>query len=173
VLRERERWSTLAASGLALLGVVVMLNGALAQGRLPGDALALAMTVLMAIMMVTIRRHRETPMLPAAALSAFVSALLVLPAARPLGVDAVQFGYLALFGVTQFGLGLLLLTLGSRLISPTRVALIGNLELPLAPALVWLAFGEAPAPATWAGGTLVLLAVIGDLLTARLREAGA
>ena len=106
-------------------------------------------------------------MLPAAALSAFASALLVWPVVSPSAPDGMQFVYLVLFGVTQFGLGLLLLTLGSRLISPTRAALIGNLEIPLAPAMVWAAFGEVPPAATCVGGLLVMLAVIGDLLSAR------
>jgi hypothetical protein len=43
---------------------------------------------------------------------------------------------LALFGVTQFGLGLLLLALGIRHVSATRAAVINVLDSPLAP--VWV-----------------------------------
>jgi drug/metabolite transporter (DMT)-like permease len=107
-------------------------------------------------------------MLPAASLSAFASALLVLPVASPGAPDIQQFVYLVLFGVAQFGLGLLLLTLGSRMISPTRASLIGNLEIPLAPALVWVGFGEIPPSATCIGGSLVMLAVLGDLLVTKV-----
>jgi drug/metabolite transporter (DMT)-like permease len=167
-LRERERRATLIASAVALLGVVLMFEAAVTNGHVFGNLLALVMTTVIAVMVIVIRRHRDTPMLPAAALSAFASALLVWPVASPGAPDAVQFIYLVLFGVTQFGLGLLLLTLGSRLISPTRAALIGNLEIPLAPALVWAAFGEVPPAATCIGGGLVMLAVIGDLLSEHL-----
>ncbi len=162
-LGSRESRVTLAASGVALLGVVVMFGAAASEGHLFGDLLALAMTLLMAMFMVLVRRNRDTPMLPAAALSAFGSAVLVLPVASPLAPGGVAFVWLALFGITQFGLGLLLLTLGSRLISPPRTALIGNLEIPLAPAMVWLAFGEVPSLVSCAGGLLVLGAVVGDL----------
>ncbi len=163
VLGERERWTRLLASLVALAGVAWMVGGAAGDGRLAGDALALAMTLLIAAMMVIIRANRETDMLPAAALSAFASAALALPAAHPLSVDLPELGRLALFGMSQFGLGLMLLTLGSRLVPPTRAALLGNVEIPLGPLLVWAAFGEVPPWATVAGGALVLATVAFDL----------
>jgi drug/metabolite transporter (DMT)-like permease len=61
-------------------------------------------------------------------------------------------------------LGLLLLTLGTRLFSATRSALIGSLETPLAPAWVKLAVGEIPAAATVVGGLIVLAAILADIL---------
>src|SRR4249920_1223444 len=142
---DRERWTTLAASVVALLGVVVTVEAALASGHLFGNLLALLMTVLISAMMVVIHRYRAVSMLPAACLSAFLCALVVWPWANPMSATGWNFVNLALFGTTQFGLGLLLLTIGTRLISATRSALIGALETPLAPALVWLAFGEVPA----------------------------
>jgi drug/metabolite transporter (DMT)-like permease len=58
----------------------------------------------------------------------------------------LQFAQLALFGVCQLGLGLGLLTAGTKLLSASRVALIGGLDVPLAPIWVWIAFDETPAP---------------------------
>jgi drug/metabolite transporter (DMT)-like permease len=152
------------ASALALVGVVVMCGGALSMGKLRGDLLALAMTGLMALMMVVIRRNRHVSMLPAACLSAFVCAVAVLPLAHPTAVTAADFALLGLFGTTQFGLGLLLLTVGSRLISATRASLLANLELPFAPLWVWLAFGEVPSPPTCVDGGIVCAAVVLDLV---------
>jgi drug/metabolite transporter (DMT)-like permease len=126
------------------------------------------MTVLISAMMVIIRQRRDTPMLPAAALSAFAVALVVAPVATPRAGLGENWIYLVLFGTAQFGLGLLLLTLGTRLISATRSALIGSLETPLAPLWVWLAFGEVPSLMTCVGGAVVMAAVVADmLLTAR------
>jgi drug/metabolite transporter (DMT)-like permease len=64
--------------------------------------------------------------------------------------------YLALFGVTQFGLGLVLLTMGTRLVTAIRSSLIN----PLARAWVWLAFGEVPTFATCIGGPIVVVAIV-------------
>lgn len=163
----RERRATLLASGVALLGVIVMVVPTLGSGRLPGNALAFAMTVLISAMMVVMRHHRDVCMLPAAALSAVLCALVVWPWASPTAVSVLDFGWLVLFGTTQFGLGQLLLTLGLRSVSATRSALIGALETPLAPAIVWLVLGEVPALMTCVGGAIVLAAVFGDLLAAK------
>ena len=164
---ERERRSTFVASSVALLGVVVMVVDAAGSGRWLGNLLAVVMTVLISAMMVVIRRQRAVCMLPAASLSAFLCALLAWPLAEPASVSGDDFGYLILFGTLQFGLGLLLLTLGTRLISAPRSALIGALETPLAPALVWLAFGEVPTLMACIGGVIVLGAVVADLLVAK------
>ena len=168
----RESRATLAASVVALAGVVVMVVPTLGSGQLAGNLLAFAMTLLIAAMMVVMRHHRDVCMLPAAALSCFLCALVVWPWAAPAGVSAADFAGLALFGTVQFGLGQLLLTLGLRSVSATRSALIGALETPLAPALVWLALGEVPAAATFAGGAIVLAAVAWDLFAARYGTRG-
>ena len=162
---ERESSATLVASTGALLGVIVMVGGAVLEGHLFGDLLAFGMTICMALVMIIIRRHRDTPMLPAACLSAFLCPLVVAPIARLAVVSPTDLFYLALFGITQFGLGLLLLTLGARLISATESALISALEGPLAPLWVWLAFREIPSPATLAGGTIVMIAVSAHILS--------
>jgi drug/metabolite transporter (DMT)-like permease len=164
--REREGRVTLLASLTALLGVVLTFDGAVPAGRLLGNLLALVMTILISAMMVIIRARRDTPMLPASCLSAFALAVLVAPVATPSAGLGENWIYLVLFGTAQFGLGLLLLTLGTRLISATRSALIGSLETPLAPLWVWLAFGEVPALMTCVGGAVVMAAVVADMLLA-------
>jgi drug/metabolite transporter (DMT)-like permease len=161
----REPASTLLASLVALAGVAIMFDVARLDGHLIGDLLAITMTVLMSTMMVVIRRHRHVSMLPAACLSAFLSAIAVLPVAHPATAFGPGFIWFVLFGTMQFGLGLLLLTMGTRLVSATRAALIGALEVPVACVWVWLAFGEVPPFASFVGGAIVMLAVIGNLLT--------
>ncbi len=162
-MRQRVGWVTLFACLLALLGVVVMMGQAASAGTLSGNLLALAMTALMALMMVVIRRHHRVSMLPASCLSAFASAAIALPLASPVPESGAAFLLLVLFGV-QFGVGLLLLTLGSRRIPAVRAALLANLELPLAPIWVWLAFNQVPSLLTCLGGAIVCAAILLDTL---------
>jgi drug/metabolite transporter (DMT)-like permease len=70
---------------------------------------------------------------------------------------------LALFGVTQSALGLVLFGLGSRMIPAAEATLLTALDVPLAPLWVWLVFGEQPSPYTLAGGVIVLAAVAGHI----------
>lgn len=160
----RERRSTLLASLVALLGVAVTFDAARLDGHLFGDLLAVAMTLLMSAMMVVIRHHRGVSMLPASCLSALLGAVAVLPASHPATAFGPHFIWFVLFGTTQFGLGLLLLTVGTRLISATRSALIYAVEVPLGCVWVWLAFGEVPSAASFAGGAIVMAAVVADLV---------
>jgi drug/metabolite transporter (DMT)-like permease len=166
-LGTRTGRSTLAASAVALIGVAVMMRAALSAGHLAGNLLALGMTLCMSLMMVIIRHHRAVPMLPAASLSALLSALATWPVAAPGSAGSAAIGWLLLFGITQFGLGLLLLTLGTRLVSAAEAALLGSLDAPLAPLWVWLAFDEVPPAMTCLGGVIVMAAVAGHLLLSR------
>jgi drug/metabolite transporter (DMT)-like permease len=154
-----ETWTTLVASLFALLGVSIMVSGTGSEGHLIGDLLALGMTGCMAVMMLIIRRHQQTSMLPAACLSALLCPLAVWPFASPFSIGLQDLSELFLFGTTQFGLGLVFLTLGGRLVSATENALINTFETPLAIAWVWICFGETPSVASFVGGIIVMSAV--------------
>ena len=152
-------WPTLAASLVALLGVTIMVGGAATEGHLVGDLLAFAINICMAIMLLIIRQQQQTRMLPAACLSALLCPLLVWPFTAPLAIGTQDLFYLFLFGTAQFGLGLVFLTLGGRLISATENALITTVEAPMAIAWVWLCFGETPAMTSIIGGMIIMAAV--------------
>jgi drug/metabolite transporter (DMT)-like permease len=83
---------------------------------------------------------------------------------------AAKAGATATLGTTQFRLGLLLLTVGSRLISATHASLLANLELPFAPLWVWLDFGELPSRHTFVGGGIVCAAVLLDLVADQMQS---
>ncbi|MBN9089712.1 MAG: DMT family transporter [Reyranella sp.] len=164
ILGERESLFTLGATAAAFAGMAIMAGPAIAHGQVAGDALAFVMATLISLVIVLIRRKQGISMVPAVCGSAFLCALIVWPFASPLQVDAGNLGLLALFGTSQFGLGLLLLAVGTPLVSATRGALLGVLQTPLGTLWVWLAFSEQPATLTLIGGIVVLAAVIIDML---------
>ena len=163
VLRERVGRSTLLASAVAFAGVALTLAAGLGEGDPLGDLMSVAMTLLMGVMIVIARRSRGIPMIPAACLAAVLATLMALPLAKPWPVGWHDLIYLALFGATNMGIGLIFVSAGSKLIPAVETALIGSLEAPLAPLWVWLAFGETPLVTTVAGGALVMAAVIGHV----------
>ena len=168
--KDREDWLTILACVMALAGVAIIFGPNAEAGHLLGNGLAVVMAITMAALMVIIRRKRSTSMLPAAGLSAVLCSLAVFPFASPMAVPTTDMLLLFLFGTAQFGLGLLLLTLGTRLISATRSALIGSIENPLAPLWVWLAFNEIPTFAAIMGGTVVMAAVVLDVTAKWLKS---
>jgi len=160
VIRERTSRSTLLLSLVALVGVALTFASAGGSHDLAGDALALVMTGLVALMVIALRRSRAGDALPVACLSSLLTAVAVLPLASPLAVSWVDLAELALFGCAQLGVGLALLAAGARLVPSSDAALISLLDLPLAPLWVWIAFGETPSGAAFAGGALVIAAVV-------------
>lgn len=171
VVREKSAWRTIGASILALAGVVIMVGDGWSAGHWRGDLLAFGMTCAMAALTVCFRRYREIDTLQVAAASCLLGSLVALPFATIGGVDANQIGFLVLFGITQMGLGFLLLAAGTRRVSAMESALIGALDAPLAPLWVWLAFGETVSQATLVGGAIILLAVGADIALANRRAA--
>lgn len=165
VLRERASPATLIASALAVCGIAITVANGLGEGSAQGDALALLMTLLMATMIVALRRSRASvPMAPMACVSALLSSLVSLPFAVPMSATPVELFHLALFGVSNMGLGFILFLIGARFIPAAQTALIGALEAPLAPVWVWLAFAETPKTTTIIGGGMVLAAVMGHIV---------
>jgi len=123
-------------------------------------------------MMLIIRQHHQTPMLPAACLSALLCPLLLWPFTSPFAVGAGDMLKLFLFGTLQFGLGLALLTVGGRWVSATENALVNTVETPLAIAWVWLCFGETPSFTSFVGGAIVMAGVGAHIYLARAPRRG-
>jgi drug/metabolite transporter (DMT)-like permease len=163
-LREAAAPRTLLASLVAFAGIVVIVSGAGSVSDYRGIALAFLMVLSISLMTVVIRRHRETSMVAAAAVSNFLGSLVCIPFAQHIGaVGASDLVILALFGLLQVGLGLTLFALGSRLLPSGQASLIATLETPLMPFWVWLAFAEVPSLRALIGGALVMGAVIADI----------
>ena len=163
-LREASRPRTLAASVVALIGVATIVGGAHGGGDVRGITLAGVMTLAIAGMTVIVRRHRETPMAGASALSSLLGSVVSIPFAH--GITSVTPHDLMLFvgfGF-QIAIGLTLFIVGSRLLPSGQAALLATLETPLMPFWIFLAFGDVPATHQLVGGALVLGAVVADIL---------
>lgn len=165
-LREAARWQTMLASVVALCGVAIIVGHARASSDIFGIALACLMTVAIAAMTVTVRRHKDTPMVAAAAISNLLGSVVSIPFASGIAsVTAADLIIFAMFGFFQVALGLTLFMLGSRLLPSGQATLIGTLETPLMPFWVWLAFQEVPSSRALVGGALVMSAVIADIVS--------
>ncbi|HEX3500310.1 MAG TPA: DMT family transporter, partial [Stellaceae bacterium] len=170
-LRERVSPGGAAAILATVVGIVVMVSDSLAQGRLYGDLLSAVMGITFAVMMVLARRHRDVSMTAATCLATVMTGLAALPFAM-MTVAPVDLLLLALFGIGQMGLGLIMFTAGVRLIPVADAGLITVLEVILAPVWVWLVFGENPGLRAIIGGAIVLAAVIFHTLIEKRAAAG-
>jgi drug/metabolite transporter (DMT)-like permease len=160
--RERATRRTLIASLVAGAGVIVTVIGStgLGGGNILGDLAALFMTFTMALMTVIMRRHKDVPMLEAAALSGIAAAIVAFPMADPFTAAFTDILWLAAFGIVTQGGGLGLYTMGARRLPSAQAALLSASEVPMSPLWVWIFFNEVPARETFIGGGLVLAAIL-------------
>jgi drug/metabolite transporter (DMT)-like permease len=164
-LREIPQPRTMLASIVALCGVMIIVGNARAGSDILGIALACFMALAIAAMTVMVRRHKNTSMVAAAAMSNILGSVISIPFAH--GITAIT-GFdlliLAMFGCFQVAIGLTLFFLGSRLLPSSQAALISTLETPLMPFWIWVAFAEVPTLRVLIGGALVMGAVIADII---------
>jgi DME family drug/metabolite transporter len=160
--REKAERRTLIGSLVAGAGVIITVSGStgIGGGHILGDLAALFMTFTMALMTVIMRRHREVPMLEAAALSGIAAAIIAFPMADPFTATLTEIGWLALFGIVTQGGGLGIYTMGARRLPSAQAALLSASEVPMSPLWVWIFFQEVPAQETFIGGGLVLGAIL-------------
>ena len=163
--RERAQRRTLIGSLAAGAGVVITVSGStgLGGGHILGDLAALFMTLTMALMTVIMRRHREVPMLEAAAMSGILAAVIAFTMADPFTATLSEIGWLALFGIVTQGGGLGIYTMGARRLPSAQAALLSASEVPMSPLWVWIFFQEVPVQETFIGGGLVLAAILWNI----------
>ncbi|UDL91458.1 DMT family transporter [Mesorhizobium sp. PAMC28654] len=171
---ERFRLQTMIAAAVSLCGVAIMVWSGFGTGNLVGDFLALLMTIGSALYMIMVRAFRETPVVWAGAVSAFLLFVLGWFVTDPLAVSPRDAVLLVTFGAS-FALSSILWTEGARLIPAPESGLLGSAEVPFAILFAFLFLAEVPPAASMIGGALVLCAVFAhagrDWLTARRQRA--
>jgi drug/metabolite transporter, DME family len=163
-LREKVRPATWAAIGLAAFGMYLMVRDGLQTGAMEGNLAALMSAVGFGAFSVALRWGRVADMLPAAMLGAVFAtffavavlmvrgeAVLVLP--RDIGIASGM-------GAGIVALGLVMYTLGSKVVPAAELTLLSLIEVLLAPIWVWLALGETASRNTLVGGAVLLTGVI-------------
>ncbi len=161
---EKPSRSTLIASAVALVGVIVMIAGAGFGGSMLGKGLAVLMTLCMASFSVLLRQNRNVPMLPAMAGSAFLCSMFSFFVMKSANVSGHDLLLISGFGIFQNGAGLIFYTLGSRKIPAAEATLLAALEVPFTPFWVWLLMREMPGFYTLIGGAIVLAALSSHIM---------
>lgn len=160
LFNEVIQTKTIIAALVSMLGVIIIVIGSFSGGPIIGDVLAIGMTISFAFIIVIPRAKRDLPMMPTTILSAFVTMALFAPFGSASQLDAHNWLTLAGFGLTNFTIALFLFLLGARAIPSAIAALIGTLEIIMAPLWVWWLFAEQPDNAALLGGAIIFSAVI-------------
>ena len=169
VLRERVRKATWLAIGLALFGIFVMVSDDFSGGSMAGNLAALASAFGFAIFTIALRWGRSGDMMPAVFLSGVFGVAITLTICivqgLPLVLSPRDGGIAVAMGIFQVGAGLVLYTIGSKVISAVELTLLSLAEVILGPFWVWLFLGDIVPTNTFIGGALLLAAIIGNAMS--------
>lgn len=164
ILGEAVPTRTRGAIALALVGIFLMVREGLAGGALIGNVAALVSALGFAAFSVSLRWRKTADSLPSsilgAAFAVVVGSLTTVQLGQPLLVPAGDVIWCVLMGVVTMSGGMVLYTLGSRVVPSAELTLLSNTEILLAPLWVWLILGETASANTLIGGAVVLAAIL-------------
>lgn len=174
VLHEKVAAYTMLAIILALLGIFLMVRDGLAAGAWLGNLAGLASSLGFAIFTVALRwRHIEDSMpvsLLGGCFALLAAAAMSGISGQPLLVQVPDIGWAMFMGAVTLAGGMILYSLGSKVVPAAELTLLSNVEGLLAPTWAWLLLGEVARPATFAGGAIVLAAIVFNGLAGHRRR---
>jgi drug/metabolite transporter (DMT)-like permease len=179
ILREPVRGATWIAIAVACLGILVMVREGLAAGAMAGNLAALGSALGFAAFTVTLRWGRLDDMMPAVMLGGVfaiaLGAVVLQVRGETIWVPPHDIAVAMTMGAVLLASGMVLYTLGSRVVPAADLALLSMVEVMLGPVWVWLFLNETATGGTLLGGVILLAAIAGNALSGarRARSAGA
>ncbi len=155
-LHERVPRRTWIAIIVVVVGIAAVFSGGLSAEGTSGDAIALAAAAMFGANMTWLRRHRDISRIPIVTLCGLISAVLAFPFASPFGLNPESYLVLAVSGLVQMPVAMVLVTLGTRYLPAAEVSLLLLIETVLGPVWVAIVLGEVPGTATYLGGAIVV-----------------
>lgn len=163
ILGERVRPWTWAAIAPAVVGMYLMVREGLSTGALAGNIAALLSAAGFGAFSVCLRWGKVGEMLPVSMLggvfSVLVAGVILLAKDQPLLIPAWDMAISVGAGAAVLALGMVMYTLGSRIIPAAELTLLSLIEVLLAPIWVFVFLRETASAATFVGGGVLLAAV--------------
>jgi drug/metabolite transporter, DME family len=163
VLGEKVRPWTWAAILLAVFGMFLMVREGLAMGAVQGNIAALLSAAGFGAFSVCLRWGKVGDMLPVSMLggvfSILVAGLVLVLGEQAIAVSPHDIAVSAGMGAAILALGMVMYTLGSKVIPAAELTLLSLIEVLLAPIWVFVILGETASRATFIGGGVLLVAV--------------
>ena len=167
---ERPGIVNLLAAGVALAGVAIIFNTGLTSGHWLGVLVSICVAFNFAGQTVSLRRFRAFDMVPAIAIGGFAVFVIAAVFGNGLDVPLRAIGGLALMGLVQLAIPLVMFIRGARIVPAVTASLIALLDAVLNPFWSFLAVNEVPERTTIIGGSIMVAAVAGAILaSSRLR----
>ena len=155
------------AIGLAGIGIAWMFGGqADLSAHWAGTLVALMVPIAAACNWTLVQHNqvhgRNVDLVPAVLVGALISSFTMLPLALPFAATTHDIALLALLGVVQLAIPCVLSVWCASVLRAPEMALLAMLEVIFGTLLAWAGAGETPSSSVLYGGTLVIVALIGN-----------
>ena len=159
-LKEKVSLISFVSIILAMIGITIMVGDSISTGFLLGNIVALAIPINFTILVVIIRKNPKLDMVPAIFYSGIFGVVygLILSETLNFTFHDIYLGFI--LGVPQLAFGFICITIGSKTTKAVTVGVLMLTETIFAPLWVWLFLNEIPPLSVFAGGFLIILAVI-------------
>ncbi|MCP4333915.1 MAG: DMT family transporter [Gammaproteobacteria bacterium] len=174
ILREQVRKATWIAMIFASIGIAIMVINGFAAGRLIGNLSAIASAFGFAVFSIALRWGKLEDMLPAVFLAGvftFVTAgVICLSKGYSFALPRSDIGSAITLGYLQVGMGLVIYTVGSKVVPAAELTLLSMTEVLLGPFWVWIFMGESVSFYTLFGGSVLMMAIAGNAFSGLQRK---
>jgi drug/metabolite transporter (DMT)-like permease len=167
LLGERPRWFHWAALLLVMGGLVIFFRadlqgGGIGGATILGDIIALVSGLFFGIHSVLLRMQKNGNPVDSMLGAHLISAIVAIPVffIVPPALGARPLAALSFMGLFQIGLASQLFAFGIKRVQAMQALLIAMIEPVLNPLWVFIVTGERPSPAAFAGGLVIILAVL-------------
>jgi drug/metabolite transporter (DMT)-like permease len=167
LLGERPRWFHWGALLLVMGGLVIFFRedlrgGGIGGATILGDIIALVSGLFFGAHSVLLRMQKNGNPADSMLGAHLISAAVAIPVffIVPPGLSARSLGALGFMGLFQIGLASQLFAFGIKRVQAMQALLIAMIEPVLNPFWVFIVTGERPSPAAFAGGLVIILAVL-------------
>jgi len=174
ILREQVRRATWVAMVFAIIGIAIMVVNGFASGKMAGNISALLSAAGFAVFSIALRWGKLEDMLPAVFLAG-IFAIVTAGTICYFGESGFEIprndiAIAVAMGVFQVGLGLVVYTIGSRVVPAGELVLLSMTEVVLGPLWVWIFIGETVSFYTLLGGAVLMLAIGGNAISGLRRK---
>jgi len=147
---------TWLAIGMALCGVSVVFAGSLGQGGMLGVSIAVVTAFNEGGNLTILRRYPDLERMPLICLAGLIMACIAWPMAEPFSVSGQGLFFLAVMGLVQTPLALILIAESTLYLPSPEVGLFYVVETVMSPIWVWCVLGEVPPSLTFLGGGMIV-----------------
>ncbi len=163
ILREIISVSTIVSIALALCGVLIMVWNDFGDASFKGNLAAIGSAFGFALFTINLRHNKNIEMLPSVFASGIIgvsiTSFIIFMSGISFMIPKKDLLISVSMGVFQVGSGLVLYTIGSKVLASTQLTILSLGEVFLGPLWVWIAIGEEIYLNTLIGGIIIFIAI--------------